>query len=123
MPKSPKRKKKQPYQKVKELAYTVESLFQIGQGEKFKFLVIRRLLCLLLRCNIVFVKQGYPRYNRYFHVHTQCNRCGAERIFIDLDEPVRSMKTPLRCEVLTFERISKHESPSILPLLTRNNND
>lgn len=67
----------------------------------------RKLICLLLNCKEEIVTEGYPRYSKYYHVHTRCVRCGNENVERDNDFPLRPKRYSIADLVIGFDKREK----------------
>lgn len=89
------------------------SFFCVEENPPLPFQPIRQLFCWLFKCKEDIVNEGYPRYNRHYHVHYRCIRCGAERIERDDSMGKRPKKYyPIYQEVLTFDKREANRADS-----------
>jgi len=78
-------------------------LFEISQPKNVSF--FRKLWCILLFHRYYILCQGYPRYNKHFHIHYRCCVCGKEKLVKDVNASKRNVKTyPMSRCVLMFSR-------------------
>lgn len=118
MPKSPKRKKKVRIRKYRPNSEVFETFRVISDSERKPLLWLRKFLCFLFGCAEEIETEGYPRYNKHYHVHYQCTRCGNERIVRDDSIELRPRKYPMSHEVITFykrEQEYEHSDSEIFP--------
>lgn len=106
MPISPKRKKLVRPKRVgyKHPPCAGEPFFTFKPDPPKRFRWIRKLFCRILRCDDKILNEGYPSYNKYYHIHSQCQRCGNETVLIDKDMPLRPKRYPMSYTVITFDK-------------------